>query len=101
MDPLEDGACELVRVVTGALAGPELPPLDGDVECDPVECDPLVRVVTGALDATGVPELALPEPDAVCEALVRVVTAPAPPAAADAPEPAACEPLVLVRAEPV
>ena len=88
MDPPEDELCELVRVVTGALAGAEPPPLDAGVECDP-----LVRVVTGALEATGVPELALPELDAACDALVRVVTAPAPPAAADAPEPAACEPL--------
>jgi hypothetical protein len=90
--PLEGGADDpegavLERVVTGGLLDPE--PLeagaleDGPVEDGPVEPEGelLVRVVTGEpagagpLDA-GAPvgELVAPE----CDALVRVVTAPAP-----------------------
>ena len=61
---MSNAPCELVRVVTGALDGAELPVR--------AACEALVRVVTGAADWI--------EPEVGAEpALVRVVTAvPAP-----------------------
>jgi hypothetical protein len=89
--PDDDPEDLLVRVVTGLLAGVEVPADDPDE----VVCEALVRVVTGALDGA---ELPADDPDVVaCEPLARVVTAAVLPAYTPPADPAACERLAPVR----
>jgi hypothetical protein len=86
----------LLRVVTGLLAGVELPAEDPDE----VVWERLVRVVTGALDGaeppTADPDEADPD-EVACEPLVRVATAAVAPATTLPAETVACERLAPVR----